>query len=391
MHPDCRSIRRAFTLVELLVVIAIIGILVALLLPAIQAAREAARRAKCQNNIKNVCLAVLNYESARKRYPVGFISQPTNVESWGWAVFALPYLEEQGIYDRLRPSTTFVQPVDGTRKGQRNLADVFEAAVSNPDELVALQTPVAIFRCPSDTTPELVPCDYGGGLGCLSTAPTGGAKSTDDDLWFRSFVGMYSGKLPGKFLPPTSNYVGNRGTIDANCDGLGSGTAASPWNPLAYRCESNGVFFGDSRISNRQITDGTTKTFMVGERNRFCMAGTWIGARNPKDGSENHSSLWTLAHAYHPLNLPLTQAYNTCTESFASAHPGGGFFGNCDGSVRFISDDINFNNAGNSRGCFASQSTPICWSTNPNPPSDTIGVYQRLAWRNDGMPVDDAQ
>src|SRR3954449_10816988 len=90
-----------FTLVELLVVIAIIGILVALLLPAIQAAREAARRAQCQSNMKNVALAVLNYESNSKKYPVGFVSQPAEVESWAWGVFILPYLEEQGIYDRL--------------------------------------------------------------------------------------------------------------------------------------------------------------------------------------------------------------------------------------------------------------------------------------------------
>src|SRR5688500_3542280 len=108
-----RSRSHGFTLVELLVVIAIIGILVALLLPAIQAAREAARRATCQNNLKNVALGVLNYESAKKKFPVGFVSQPAQVESWGWAAFALPYLEEQAVYDRLRPSESFVQPVDG--------------------------------------------------------------------------------------------------------------------------------------------------------------------------------------------------------------------------------------------------------------------------------------
>jgi prepilin-type N-terminal cleavage/methylation domain-containing protein len=83
----------AFTLVELLVVIAIIGILVALLLPAIQAAREAARRAKCQSNLHNLALAVLNDESAKKRLPIGFLATGSGaVESWGWGVYILPYL-----------------------------------------------------------------------------------------------------------------------------------------------------------------------------------------------------------------------------------------------------------------------------------------------------------
>ena len=378
---------RGFTLVELLVVIAIIGILVALLLPAIQAAREAARRAQCQNNTKNICLAVLNYESATKKYPVGFVSQPSAVESWGWAVFALPYLEEQGIYDRLRPSTKFMQPVDGARKGQRNLADVFAAAKSNASEIVPLQTPIAVFRCPSDSTPALVPCEQPGG-GC-SPSFNPPAKASDDDVWARSFVGNNSGQLPEIFLPSASNYVGSRGTIDANCDGFGSGTAASPWVPLDYRCASNGVFFGDSNIASKHVTDGTSKTFMVGERNRFCMAATWIGARNPRDGSENHSSLWVLAHAYEPLNHPLTQGYNTCTEGFASAHTGGGYFGFCDGSVRFISDDVSFDRAGNSRGCFASLSTPLC--VTKNAAGQPIGVYQRLAWRNDELPIDETQ
>src|SRR5689334_2705372 len=101
---------RAFTLVELLVVIAIIGILVALLLPAIQAAREAARRSKCQSNLHNLALACLNYESSKKRLPQGFVATgPGAIESWGWGVYILPYLEEQAVYDQLRPSEKFEQ------------------------------------------------------------------------------------------------------------------------------------------------------------------------------------------------------------------------------------------------------------------------------------------
>src|SRR3954464_4988093 len=114
-----------FTLVELLVVIAIIGILVALLLPAIQAAREAARRAQCQNHMKNIALAVLNYESAKKHYPKGFVSPgPGAIESWAWSTFILPYLEEQAIFDQMRPSETYIAPVLATRTGKRNLADM---------------------------------------------------------------------------------------------------------------------------------------------------------------------------------------------------------------------------------------------------------------------------
>jgi prepilin-type N-terminal cleavage/methylation domain-containing protein len=99
--------RQAFTLVELLVVIAIIGILVALLLPAVQAAREAARRSSCQNNVKNIALAVLNYESAKGGLPpvtdarlsgevIANLNQGTQIS---WIVYVLPYLEEQALYN----------------------------------------------------------------------------------------------------------------------------------------------------------------------------------------------------------------------------------------------------------------------------------------------------
>jgi prepilin-type N-terminal cleavage/methylation domain-containing protein/prepilin-type processing-associated H-X9-DG protein len=382
--PLCR---RAFTLVELLVVIAIIGILVALLLPAIQAAREAARRAKCQSNVHNLALAVLNYESAKKRLPHGFLATgPSAIESWGWGAYILPYLEEQGIYDRLRPSETFLQPLDGTRKGPRNLADVFIASGSNASELVPLQTPIAVYRCPSDSTPDLVPCDQGGGKCTVSQGPT---KASDDDLWWRSFRDGDGQKQSGNakdFLPSASNYVGNKGIIDGGCPGTGS----SPnWQPNELVCNGNGVFFANSQVTLQQISDGTGKTFMIGERDRFCMAGTWIGARNPFGGDQMHSSLWTVGHTAIELNNPFTQAYDTCTEGFSSAHSGGAFFAFCDGSVRFISEDINSNlgpNSGN-KACTASKTDPNrCRSSFG---TSIIGVYQRFSWRDDGEQIDD--
>src|SRR6478752_9668219 len=107
---------RGFTLIELLVVIAIIGILVALLLPAIQAAREAARRAQCQNHLKNIGLALQNYHSATNHFPKGFVSTGAGaIEAWAWSTYLLPYIEEQAIYDQLRPADTWINPVDKNR------------------------------------------------------------------------------------------------------------------------------------------------------------------------------------------------------------------------------------------------------------------------------------
>jgi prepilin-type N-terminal cleavage/methylation domain-containing protein len=132
-RPACAADQtRGFTLVELLVVIAIIGILVALLLPAIQAAREAARRVQCQNSIKNLALAVLNYENQKRGLPPATLAKQisgTNerialTHDLSWIVHILPFIEEQALYDQIDQKKTGVQQDNtvGSRPHEHQLA-----------------------------------------------------------------------------------------------------------------------------------------------------------------------------------------------------------------------------------------------------------------------------
>ena len=250
----------------------------------------------------------------------------------------MPYLEEQTIFDQLRPADEWIVPVDANRTGKRNLADVLAAGKAGKTaELVPLQTPIPVFRCPSDSTPPLIPV--------RSTPPRPGGDPLLPIRKHGSAISMAFMPRIG-FQPSTSNYVASKGVIDAQCDGA---LVGGKWLINQPRCNNTGVFFGNSEISMKHITDGTSKTFAIGERDKYCLAATWIGVRNPF-GAEMWSSNWGLAHSYFKLNDPTTGDHDTCVESFSSAHPGGGFFAFCDGSVRFISDEIDFNNVGNAPG-----------------------------------------
>lgn len=315
------TIRRGFTLVELLVVIAIIGILIALLLPAVQAAREAARRSQCTNNLKQLGLALHNYHDTYNEFPAGGADTGNGSrEMWGWGAFILPFIEESNLYEQLRVS-------------QQDLT----VTLNNTSLRPLVQTAIEGFICPSDPGGDLM--DGGqmnGGTG-------------------RHFNGDSS--VPNSFRVAKSNYVGVAGFWDVD------------------ERNNNGVLFRGSHMRFADITDGTASTFLVGERNKFCAQGAWVGNRNVT-GSGPQGADYTMGAVFRPVNDP-SNGTHRCVEGFASEHPGGANFGFADGSVHFITDNINFNSLGlyNQNASTGNKNTLN---------GGNIGTYQRLGIRNDG-------
>ncbi len=182
--------RTAFTLVELLVVIAIIGILVGLLLPAVQAAREAARRTQCQNNLKQLGLAMHMHHDAMKSLP--YLRSGGGQNRHTWALLLLPYLEQGNIYNVYKSTITGVNKTDG-----------FNNHTSTAQEMVNVrQAQVSTFFCPSRRgAPSLspittgssvtgMPSDYTACTGNTTTVPTNGTFRLVNSSHMLSLVGL---------------------------------------------------------------------------------------------------------------------------------------------------------------------------------------------------------
>src|SRR5262245_8710568 len=235
--------RYAFTLVELLVVIAIIGILVALLLPAVQAAREAARRAQCTNNLHQHGLALLNFESAKKKFPAGrhgcalashytgCSSDPLKEDGASFFVELLPYLEEQALFDKFHFE----------RGGVYNdNPSVYTAWKADPDRIQAVATPLQAMKCPSS--------------GATAINAIGAFDTTGWDI----------GEASGAF----GSYAGCTGDINIGGVKLNNhpelvklGLPAKWVNEY----ENTGMFIFKRGRTVKKITDGSSKTFAVGE------------------------------------------------------------------------------------------------------------------------------
>lgn len=307
-----------FTLVELLVVIAIIGILVALLLPAVQAAREAARRNACLNNVKQLTLGVLNHESAKGRLPAGFTTVDGGDDlNHTWATYTLPYLEEATIFDQVDFDIPVFRPWEN-------------AGRTCPNEAPWTYTQLPLFLCPSDTGPGV----HTGVAACFAHG----------------------------------NYVGNTGWF--------------PWwqalkkvsydfyRDLDYRntgVDKRGVFekvYGaaDLGLKLSKITDGTSRTVMLGECRQFpgedsrgliYLASCLYSHENPPNSTVKDRLEYCLdgpngvddrdgdIYPDAPCDSSsMALPRGPMAQTSRSQHPGGVIVSFCDGRALFVSDDV---------------------------------------------------
>ena len=312
-----RVSRGAFTLVELLVVIAIIGILVGLLLPAVQAAREAARRMQCSNNLKQLGLAILNYEGAHKKLPAGRIGpaclNSTNLTAatkpaqniHGLATI-LPFIEQSALYSRFNLSAPFG---DYTRGPVLALPSAF---ASGNAKLAA--TPIPGFFCPSD----------------------GGART----IVTPTFSSIYAPQLGAD-----NSIEAAKTSYDFITNALGLNTY-NYWKTVST--DTRNLFGENSFASLASVTDGTSNSLALGEQTLDTINGVtsgwayigWVSNGIDPVGKFNTTFPATGLNVWKYNVSALRQGARASWYNAASMHTGGVQFVYADGSVHFISQSI---------------------------------------------------
>jgi type II secretory pathway pseudopilin PulG len=275
--------------VELLVVITIIGILIALLLPAVQAAREAARRLQCSNNLKQVSLALHNYHAAHRALPPGGMDD----NQLSYVVMLLPYIEQRALYERFNfGAGEYRYPPNGKIE----------------NSLVRL----SLLLCPS--CPEERSNLSAGGTNFSERVPN---TADGED-------------------PYTTHYVGVMGPIGTNPvtggEYLNEGDTSNQFGAHA----TGGVLYKNSSVRFADIIDGSSNTYALGEISwsGYAKFRTWI-----RGSTLNSTAMGSAKNVTDPINAGAPYGYFN-DGAFGSNHPTGTHFGLCDGSVTFISENI---------------------------------------------------
>lgn len=299
-----RRTSHGFTLVELLVVIAIIGILIALLLPAVQAAREAARRTQCTNNLKQIGLALLNYENVFGSLPPGGLATESGGYGHSWWMRVLPVIEQQNLYGTFNQNANYTgwvggDPWGGNRENREKLRDKY----------------FDFMYCPSSDLPEFV----------LSSEEHSRAN----------------------VMSPT--YTGIAGATDhetaRNKSGTGGATGRISWG---------GALVADRSVKLSEISDGTTNTMLVAEQSDFCIdrsgmlqdcrSDCWHGFPMGwgNDGWERIFNMTCVLHRINEKTFEALGVPGNCgpNRPIQSVHSGGANVAFGDGSVHFLSDGI---------------------------------------------------
>jgi prepilin-type N-terminal cleavage/methylation domain-containing protein len=336
-----RSVSRskAFTLIELLVVIAIIAVLVGLLLPAVQKVREAASRMSCQNNLHQIALAAMNYESAYGHLPAGYLGC-LPVGNWANGQFVghfpvlLPYLEQNNVYNTIQ----FNEFYNGQSTGPTG--NIFDPTLAlniwwSPDNIIypdqnysVAHDKLKVFLCPSDQTGDPV----NDAFGANPSAPGSCGTLIGNDIWLDT-QWVWFGNVSDNWNGAEKDFPMGRTNYGGVAGAYGKGT--NNLNPLdAYWAQYDGVFADRAQYTIAGITDGTSNTFMYGETNgRFddiyggganCIDKTWFGG-------------FAMITGYG-----MDQGQGASYYKFSSNHTGIVNFAMCDASVRSISLSIDF-------------------------------------------------
>ena len=308
-----RHAHKGFTLIELLVVIAIIAILIALLLPAVQQAREAARRIECKNKLKQFGLALHNYHDVHLCFPPGVMGGDTrlygsasdSVRGFGWGAYILPQVEEKAVY----AAVDFNMPVFAYTP--------ITATNSNENFLVSFH--LSKFLCPTDIRPTQ---DHS-----VRRAPGIGASS---------YVANFG----------VNGFTRNRANVSWHEIGrFGAYVNSIRPNDLPNSA-SNGPFHVNSDTRLRHITDGSSNVMLLSERQGNLPEGTQGASNNFPS-----QAIWAGGNRYHAMGSGLITInkcsvdsspfeLNSCVGAFSSLHSGGINACLADGSVRFISENI---------------------------------------------------